>query len=152
MKKKIALVINKLSDGGAERVVSNLSLGLYDKFDIDIIVNDSEHLEYPYKGHIISLNLPSEPKCLRTLYQIQVVNRRIRVLRYLKKKKKYAAVISFSDMCNVSNVSSSNQIKENSHDKLLSFEQIRLCWGDDYLMITPCLWSALYLLRKRLRS
>ena len=109
MKKKIALVINKLSDGGAERVVSNLSLGLYDKFDIDIIVNDSEHLEYPYKGHIISLNLPSEPKCLRTLYQIQVVNRRIRVLRYLKKKKKYAAVISFSDMCNVSNVLSGNR-------------------------------------------
>ena len=109
MKKKIALVINTLSDGGAERAVSNLSLGLYDKFDIDIIVNDSEHLEYPYKGHIISLNLPPEPKCLRSLYQIQVVNRRIRVLRYLKKKKKYAAVISFSDMCNVSNVFSGNQ-------------------------------------------
>ena len=109
MKKKIALVINTLSDGGAERVVSNLSLGLYDKFDIDIIVNDTEHLEYPYKGHIISLNLPPEPKCLKTLYQIQVVNRRIRVLRYLKKKKKYAAVISFSDMCNVSNVFSGNR-------------------------------------------
>ena len=109
MKKRIAMVINTLSDGGAERVVSNLSRELYRKYDIDIIVDNTERLAYPYKGHIVSLNMPSEPKYLGTLYQIQVVNRRIRVLRYLKKKKKYAAVISFSDMCNVSNVFSGNR-------------------------------------------
>lgn len=123
MKKKIAMVINTLSDGGAERVVSNLSRGLFSKYDIDIIVDNTERLAYPYKGHIVSLNMPSEPKHLKTLYQIQVVNRRIRVLRHLKKKKKYAAVISFSDMCNVSNVFSGNRFSRTIvtvHHSLLS--------------------------------
>ena len=109
MKKRIALVINTLSDGGAERAVSNLSRGLYRKYDIDIVVNDTKHLVYPYKGHIVSLNLPPEPRHLRSLYQIQVVSRRTRMLRYLKKKEKYAAVVSFSDLCNVSNVFSGNR-------------------------------------------
>lgn len=100
MKKRIALVVNTLSGGGAEKTVSNLSRGLYGRYDIDIVVNDTQHLDYPYRGHVISLKVhPGQG----ALYQLLIVVRRMRVLRTLKKKRKYAAVISFSDMCNVSN-------------------------------------------------
>ena len=101
MKKRIALVINTLSGGGAEKTVSNLSRRLYGQYDIDIIVNDTQHLDYPYRGHIVSLKMPSGQGAL---YQLHIVAKRIRVMRYLKKKRNYAAVISFSDMCNISNV------------------------------------------------
>ena len=107
MRKRIALVVNTLSGGGAEKVVSNLSRSLAGQYDIDIIVNDMRHLDYPYRGHIISLKMPEDRGTM--LFQIQVVARRIRVLRYLKKRRDYAAVISFSGMCNVSNVLSGTQ-------------------------------------------
>ena len=60
MRKRIALVGNTLSGGGAEKVVSNLSRSLAGQYDIDIIVNDMRHLDYPYRGHIISLKMPED--------------------------------------------------------------------------------------------
>ena len=109
MKKRIAFVVNTLSGGGAEKTVSNLSRGLADKYNIDIIVNDTQHLEYPYRGHIVSLNMPPDKGVMGAAYQIQILIRRTKVLRYLKKKKKYTAVLSFSEMCNVANVLSGNK-------------------------------------------
>lgn len=106
MKKRIALVVNTLSGGGAEKTVSNLSRSLYRYYDIDIIVNDTQHLEYPYKGNIVSLKIQEGHG---GLHQLHIVVRRVRVLRYLKKRRKYAAVISFSDMCNLSNVLSGSK-------------------------------------------
>ena len=109
MKKRVALVVNTLSGGGAEKTVANLSRGLADHYDVDIIVNDKEHLEYPYKGHVISLKMPAGQGRMGAGYQIKLLFRRKRVLRYLKKTKKYAAVISFSEMSNVANVLSGNR-------------------------------------------
>ena len=109
MKKRIALVVNTLSGGGAEKTVSNLSRVLSGYYDIDIIVNDTEHLEYPYRGRIVSLNMTTGQGNAGSLYQLLVVFKRIRVLRRLKREQRYAAVISFSDMCNVSNVLSGNR-------------------------------------------
>ena len=104
MKKRIALVVNTLSGGGAERTVSNLSRGLCGRYDIDLIVNDREHLEYPYKGRLISLEMPADGERMGALYEIGLLLRRTSVLRHLKKKRRYAAVISFSGMSNLANV------------------------------------------------
>lgn len=104
MKKRIALVINTLSGGGAERTVSNLSRVLSERYGVDIVVNDKAHLDYPYQGRIISLEMPSDQERMGAVYQIRALVRRIRVLRRLKKSGKYAAVISFSEMTNAANV------------------------------------------------
>ena len=109
MKKRIALVVNSLSGGGAERTVSNLSIVLSDQYDIDIIVNDREHLVYPYRGNILSLGMPLSLARTDTVYQFLVVARRTLVLRKLKKKNRYSAVISFSEMCNAANVLSGSR-------------------------------------------
>ena len=57
-KKRIAFMINTLTIGGAERAVSNLSLRLADKYDVDILVNDNHSPDFPYGGQIKSLGLP----------------------------------------------------------------------------------------------
>ena len=108
MKKRIALVVNSLSGGGAERTVANLSKALSDKYTVDIVVNDKEHLEYPYKGNIVSLNMPPMSARMNASYQVRGILKRTAVLRRLKKKRKYTAVLSFSEMTNVANVLSGN--------------------------------------------
>ena len=109
MKKRIAFIVNTLSNGGAEKTVSNLSRMLSDQYDIDIVVNNMEHIDYPYKGNIISLGLPADRERMKTTYQVYAIMRRIQVLRQLKKSREYAAVISFSEMTNLSNVLSGNK-------------------------------------------
>ena len=108
-KKRIALVINTLSGGGAEKTVSNLSRGLAGQYDIDIVVNDKACLDYPYRGRILSLGMPSGMKRTGVIYQILAVCRRTRALRWMKKSRKYAAVISFSEMTSLANVLSGNR-------------------------------------------
>ena len=106
-KKRIALIINSLSGGGAERTVSNLSRGLSDRYDIDIVVNDDARVDYPYEGTLISLRFPPRVSASCPCYQILLTLRRAGVLRQLRKKRKYSAVISFSELTNLSNVLSS---------------------------------------------
>ena len=104
MKKRVALVINTLSNGGAERTVSNLSRELSESYDVDILLNDTENLEYPYQGHIISLEKPAAQDRMNTVYQIKALVKRTRVLKKLKKERNYAAVLSFSELTNLTNV------------------------------------------------
>ena len=104
MKKRIALVVNTLSGGGAEKTVSNLSLALADVYDVDIIVNDTFHLDYPYRGNIISLNLPAFIRQENMGYQMLALVMRSALLLRMKKKRNYAALISVSGMTNLANV------------------------------------------------
>lgn len=103
-KKRIAFLINTLIIGGAERTVSNLSQHLYEKYDIDIIVNDDQRLDFPYRGNLISLGLRAEGERMGMIYQIRALFRRIRMLKKLKRERDYAAVLSFSEMTNLANV------------------------------------------------
>ena len=109
MKKRIALVINTLSGGGAERTVSNLSMALSERYDIDIVVNDTEHITYPYSGRILSLRMPAWLKPAGAVYQMTALVRRIRVLRRLKKSGAYTAMLSFSGLTNLANALSGKQ-------------------------------------------
>ena len=104
MKKRIAFVVNTLSGGGAERTVANLSRILSEHFNIDIIVNDDVHLEYPYKGWVFSLKMPADANIMGTAYQIKALVRRVRLLKKLKNRRDYVAVLSFSEMTNLANV------------------------------------------------
>lgn len=122
----VALVINTLSGGGAEKNVANLSRALSGQYEIDIIVNDRCHLTYPYEGHIVSLEMPAEQPRMDTSYQVRLLLKRTSVLRYLKKKKQYAAVISFSEMSNLANVLSGNR-----HGKTIVSVRISVLKGKD---------------------
>ncbi|MDO5132528.1 MAG: glycosyltransferase [Eubacteriales bacterium] len=104
MKKRVALVVNTLSGGGAEKTVSNLSLHLGGKYLIDLIVNDDRHLVYPRAGKVYTLKMPPGRDRMGTAYQLKAFVRRVRLLRSLKRRKGYEAVISFSEMANLANV------------------------------------------------
>ena len=104
MNKRIALVVNSLSGGGAEMTASNLSRVLSEWYDVDIIVNDDVNVMYPYHGKIISLRMPADKNRIGGAYQITALIRRTRLLKTLKKNRQYTAVISFSEMTNLANV------------------------------------------------
>ena len=107
-KKRIAILINTLSVGGAERAVSNLSLRFAERYDVDILVNDDQRIDFPYSGRIISLGLPSGKNRAGVYYQVRAFCRRIFLLRKLQRERNYAAVLSFSEMTNFSNVLAMN--------------------------------------------
>ena len=96
--------MNTLSDGGTERTVSNLSRRLSERYDVDIILNDDAHIDYPYGGRIVSLRMPRALERTGIVYQMLALLRRTHVLRRLKKTGSCAAVISFSELTNASNV------------------------------------------------
>ncbi len=102
--KRIALVVNTLSSGGAEHVVANLSRSLSDTYDVDIIVNDDQNIQYHYAGNVISLGMPPDANRIAAGYQVQTLKRRTSLLKKLKRSGRYKAIISFSDNTNLSNV------------------------------------------------
>ena len=88
MKKRIALIVNSLSGGGAEKTAANLSRLLSDRYSVDIIVNDDVHLQYSHQGRVLSLHMPEDNNRSNFTYQIKALFRRTRVLKKLKRKKK----------------------------------------------------------------
>lgn len=103
--KKIAVVISSLRKGGAERIVSDLTLNLPQNWDIDIILNGSkENIEYSFRGNIITLGMKPQKNKLDIVYQYNVLIKRIFLLKKLKKKNNYAVCISFMDSANVANI------------------------------------------------
>ncbi len=101
MKKKILMIIPKLVDGGAERVVSNLTLELDKDYEIDILL-DYNCTGYDYKGNIISLvEQDIEPKGIE---QCKLYIKKLFWLRKKKKETEYSAYISHSRWSNILNV------------------------------------------------
>ena len=106
---KILVVVSSLSDGGAQRVASNLTLGLPSECEIDILINNAQDITYPYKGRILDLGLKLENNKGKLSYQIKVFIRRLKVLKNLKKSGGYDAVISFLDSANIANILTGNK-------------------------------------------
>lgn len=108
-KKKVAFMVSSMNTGGAQRMVSNIITHFPKEWDIDLILNSSENLIYPYRGHIIDLGIQEPTDRKRLIYQGKVLVKRIKVLYKLKKKNQYAAVISFLDSANVANILTGNK-------------------------------------------
>jgi len=100
MKSSIGFVISTLSGGGAQRVVSNLSLELSSRYQVYIILHDGTAVEYPYMGKVVDLNTPPADsgfgKALNTV-------KRVLRLRKLKKNLQMKAIISFMENANFIN-------------------------------------------------
>lgn len=106
---KILVIVSSLSTGGAQRVASNLIMGFPDGCDIDILLNDTDEITFPYKGQIIDLGLKPEKDKGKLSYQLKVFFKRLTVLNRIKKENKYDAAISFLDSANIANIVTGNK-------------------------------------------
>ena len=110
--KKVLFVIRSLSGDGAERALSNIVTHLPPEWDIDILVNHENLVQYPYKGNILSLGLVSDQR-KSPLFIVKELWIKTKYLKALKKKEHYDAVVSFLDTSNIANILSGNKYSKN---------------------------------------
>lgn len=101
MRKNIALLIPNLSSGGAEKVISEVSIMLSKKFNVFLITFDENDPSYSYKGELVNMNLKSKGNFLLKIYTFF---KRILILNKLKKKHKIDLTISFLRSSNLVNI------------------------------------------------
>jgi glycosyltransferase involved in cell wall biosynthesis len=101
MRKNIAIIIQKLNGGGAERVASNLSLHLSDCYNKYIIVYNDENICYPYDGNLICV----DTKATRNIFT-KIINNIKRIFKIRKIKSSYniQSTISFVENPNLINI------------------------------------------------
>ena len=100
--KKVNLFIGTLSTGGAERVVSNLSLNLNKNIKKKILMfGQKSKIDYPYEGELVYLD-----KSIHTniVNKIKTILSRIIEVRRIKRLDKHATTISSLDYPNLVNV------------------------------------------------
>ncbi|MFW6029413.1 MAG: glycosyltransferase [Halanaerobiales bacterium] len=102
MKKNIAILIPKLTNGGAERVASNLSLYLSeDKYNKHVIVYDADKRDYPFEGELISLDSKS---IVNPFGKIINFIKRVYKLKKIKKEHNIHTTISLLSGPNLVNI------------------------------------------------
>ena len=109
MANKILIVSSSLDTGGAQKMISNITMSLPDGWEADILLNSDRNIMFPYKGNIISLNIPEPKSRMSLLYQGKVLIKRLKVLTDLKRKGGYKACISLLDSANVANIITGNR-------------------------------------------
>lgn len=102
--KNVAIIIYSLKGGGAERVASLLSNELSKRYNVFLILFDSNNMIYLYGGKLIDINVKSHDSIL-----MKVINviRRCFKLRKIKKEYKINHSISLLESANIVNVLSS---------------------------------------------
>lgn len=127
-KKKIMILVQTLTGGGAEHVAADLSIGLSQYYEVTLVVFSKSTNEYPHCENAIYLNLKGN----NILSKVITVFRRIYRVHKLKKQYKIDCTISFLSNADIVNVFSSLKDKrivsiranlENSHGNLPSIMQ-----------------------------
>ncbi len=101
--KKIAFIVQHLTNGGAERTISNLTLALSNKYDITLFVFDGDNVTYPYTGEMIDLKLPPVDG---KFGKVKNTIKRIKKVKEIRKTENFDCVISFMFGANIVNVMS----------------------------------------------
>ena len=105
MKENVAIIIQKLNGGGAERTASNLSVFLSKYYNIHLIVFDGREILYPYSGMLHNLKLyPTTGK----FHKFFTLIKRAKAIKKIKKEYNITAAISLMDGANIVNCMSSN--------------------------------------------
>ena len=106
LRKNIFFFIYRLYGGGAERVVSNLSMALGDSNNIKIVTYDMQEKTYPYKGELIRIKLPfsKDPVHNNSIQRTIRFFILITKLRKLKRDNKIDISVSFGEQANIINV------------------------------------------------
>lgn len=101
MRKRIMFVVPKLTGGGAEKTVANLSKSLnHDKYDISIVVMQDTEKKYDYAGELIVLKSKRKSGLLKIIYTLSLV----RELKKIKKERKIDIAISFLTYADIINI------------------------------------------------
>jgi len=101
MKKNIAIIIQKLKNGGAERAAANLSKDLSEKYNVHLITFDGTDIAYEYAGDLVNINIPATNNKIKKMLNII---RRIIKVRKIKKEKDIDISISFMEGANIVNI------------------------------------------------
>lgn len=107
--KNIALLLGKFSSGGTERVASNISLFLNEKYKQFIVLYINDGIDYPHRGEIIDLGLVSRNNLFSKLYNFFL---RIKKIKHLKRKLSIECSISFAENANLVNIISGGNDKK----------------------------------------
>lgn len=139
-KRKILFVISTLAGGGAERALCNLTCGLPNDIEADILVNYETDKDYPHKANVISLGLPQR-KSFSVAYQLIVAIYRCITLKKLKAQGGYDSCVSFMDSANIANILSGKK-----YCKVILSERIELssCTSAGYRYIVQPMAKLLY--------
>ncbi|MBI2053762.1 MAG: glycosyltransferase [Candidatus Staskawiczbacteria bacterium] len=102
-KKKVIFLMPTLGEGGGERVLSELSQNLPDYIE-RIIVLFKNQVSYPYKGKLVSLDIPLSNNFIFRIYYFFIAVLRMKKLVKLENPD---YVISFATPANIINIFSS---------------------------------------------
>lgn len=107
--KKIAIIIQNLNGGGAERTAANLSLYFSEKYEVHLIVFDGRIISYPHGGMLHDLKVyPSKSKVQKAINVI----RRVIKTSALKRKYGIETTISLMEESNIVNLLSNSGDKK----------------------------------------
>jgi glycosyltransferase involved in cell wall biosynthesis len=101
MKKNIAILIPKLTGGGAERVAANLSLFLSKKYSCHLIVYNDSNITYNYSGKLLCIN---DEKKNDFFGKFISLIKRIKAVRKIKNDYRIKATISLTENPNYVNI------------------------------------------------
>ncbi|MFW5752261.1 MAG: glycosyltransferase [bacterium] len=106
--KKVALIINHLSGGGAERAVAKISFAFSKYYDVYIVLSDASRIDYHFSGDLVDLGIKHSSNIL-----FKVINffRRVHRLRKVKRQYNFDVAVSFHELSNVANLFSKNNEK-----------------------------------------
>lgn len=100
---KILFLITSLHKGGAERVLSNMSLNFPDEVESTVLLNKTYGDDYSFKGEIRTIGIKEDFK-MNIWFQIKVFLKRFIILHKEKKSGKYQSCISFMESSNFANI------------------------------------------------
>lgn len=105
---RILFLISTLTNGGAERAMSNITTHLPENVEADILLNSVSDFDFETGANIINLGMkPNVEMGLK--YQLVATCKRLVKLRQLKKNNHYDACISFMDSANICNIITGNK-------------------------------------------
>ena len=108
MKRNIAIIVQKLTGGGAERTAANLSVNLSKYYNVFLYVFNTSSITYPYSGMLRTIDKASYDSAVGKTTNIL---RRIHIIRELKKQDNIDVSISFLNFANFVNVLSARRDK-----------------------------------------
>lgn len=102
----ILFFIFRLYGGGAERVVSNLSMEFSEHYHVKVAIYDNLDKTYPYKGELIRIHLPFSENPTKNRWWQRLL--RLIVLTYkvrkIKRQHNIDVAISFAEQANIVNI------------------------------------------------
>lgn len=102
----VLFFIFRLYGGGAERVVSNLSMAFSEQYNIKVAVFDTQEKTYPFKGELIRIKLPFSKDPINNHWGQRLTRLAVLIykVRKIKRQHKIDVSISFAEQANIVNI------------------------------------------------